>query len=137
MYLVYKILTKCQLNSVGLLYLKSLLYFIGFNKACDELKRYQENLSNLPSQNDDEDDDKEESEASNEKEEVESEASKEKDDPYDFDSEMAANNETVSSDKDDSDGEADKDKKEVENSALEVSSTSSPPKKRPCLKVNL
>ncbi|VDH89617.1 Hypothetical predicted protein [Mytilus galloprovincialis] len=108
----------------------------GFNKACDELKRYQENLSNLPSQNDDEDDDKEESEASNEKEEVESEASKEKDDPYDFDSEMAANNETVSSDKDDSDGEADKDKKEVENSALEVSSTSSPPKKRPCLKVN-
>ncbi|XP_063421002.1 zinc finger MYND domain-containing protein 11-like [Mytilus trossulus] len=108
----------------------------GFNKACDELKRYQENLANLPSQNDDEDDDKEESEASNEKEEVESEASKEKDDPYDFDSEMAANNETVSSDKDDSDGEADKDKKEVENSALEVSSTSSPPKKRPCLKVN-
>lgn len=116
----------------------------GFTKACEELKKYQENLANMPSQ---EEDDGKESETSNEKEEVESVASKGKEDPYDFDTEMAANDEPAQeSDKEETaEGEKEKEEEEttsekpkdtVENGALEVSSTSSPPKKRPCLKVN-
>ena len=125
-----------------------------FTKACEELKKYQENFANLPSQSDDEKEsetsnEKEdiESVASKEKEEVESVASKEKEDPYDFDQDMAASEEPPqeSSDKEESDREKEGDdetsktkkvKETVENGALEVSSTSSPPKKRPCLKVN-
>lgn len=73
-------------------------------------------------------------------------ASKEKEDPYDFDQDMTASEEPPqeSSDKEESDREKEGDdetsktkkvKETVENGALEVSSTSSPPKKRPCLKV--
>lgn len=123
-------------------------YFSGFTKACDELKKYQENLAKLPDKEEDDDDDG--SESSNEKEEVEFEPRKltEETDPYDFDSEMAAETaQAESSDHEEEESDVEKKPKKrrrqekreesVENGALEVSSTSSPQKKRPCLKVSL